>query len=212
MPADDAAVTYYHFTHHANDFSPLLKLLYWRGRQQSAVYALYQHLCSRGFVLANSIALPMSMHQSSESVQSLTYGPAMECSKTGEPLFSFQDDDFSMPLQWLATMIVRSGVVGIEHVLQTVLASHFLGVIDEAKLEEYEKYCPWKKVKHNPQEGACQPDLPSQFGFWLPHGVRAASTEECAEDIAASIGRFNRIEECFREWFGVQADDLLTEA
>lgn len=71
----------------------MIKLLYWRGRQPPAVYSLYQHiLCTRGFMIAESIC------QSSKSVQSLTCrlqrfeGPAKECSKTGEPLFRVQED------------------------------------------------------------------------------------------------------------------------
>lgn len=218
MPADEAAVSYNHFTHHNNDFGPLLQLLYWRGRQQSAVYDLYQELCKRGFIPADSVASPMSMDQSSESVQSLTWrlecfeGPAKECRLAGEALFSFQDGEFFTPLKWLATMIVRSKAVDIEALIQIILASTYLGGTDEAKLEEYEKYCPWKTINCDPQEGACQPDLPSQFGFWLPHGVRVASAQECAEDMQACMGRFERIEECFRDWFGGQLEDSLTAA
>ena len=218
LPADDPAVTYYHFMRHNDDFAPLLKILYWRGRQQSAVYDLYEQLCMRGFILAGNVALPMSITQSSKSVQGLTWllecfeGPASERNILKEDqLFEWQDDDFSLPMQWLATMIVRSSA-DIQDLLQTILASKYLGDIDEAKFEEYMKHCPWKDIKCNPKEGACQPNLPSQFGFWLPHGVRVASEDEFAEDLRACIGRFNRIEECFQEWFGLQPADICTEA
>ncbi|KAL9098560.1 MAG: hypothetical protein Q9163_005805 [Psora crenata] len=218
IPADEGAISYYHFQRHNNDFGPLLKLLYWRGRQQSAVYDLYEQLCMRGFILAGNVSLPMSIDRSSKSVQSLTWllqcfeGPAKESSLTKiEQLFEFQDDDFSLPLKWLATMIVRCSA-DIQDLLQTILATKYLGDIDEAKLEEYIKHCPWKEIKCNREDGACQPNLPSQFGFWLPHGVRITSADEFAEDLRTCMGRFNRIEECFQEWFGLSPEVVLTEA
>jgi len=215
---DEAAVIYYHFQRHNNDFGPLLKLLYWRGRQQSAVYDLYEQLCMRGFILAGNLSLPMSMDKASTSVQSLTWilecfeGPAKERDLTRRvQLFEFQDDNYILPLRWLATMIVRSSA-DIHALLETILATKYLGDLDHAKFEEYKEHCPWKQIKCNREDGACEPNLPSRFGFWLPHGVRTSSKEEFIDDLRACIDRFNGIEECFKEWFGLQPETILTEA
>ena len=217
IPSDDPAISYYHFMNHRDDFGSLLKLLYWRGRQQSAIYDVFEQLCMRGFIMARNVSLPMSIDHTSESVGNLTWllecfeGPAKERDLTTSPnLFELQDDDFSLPLQWLATMIVRSSA-DIESLLETILSSKYLGDIDEAKLEEYKTNCRNKTIVCDPRAGACAPNLPSQFGFWLPHGVRITSEDDFAQDLRACIQRFNRIEACFQEWYGLGPKDLLTE-
>lgn len=213
FPADDAAITYYHFHEHKNDFGPLLKLLYWRGRQQSAIYDVYEQLCMRHFILGTNVILPMSLTRSSHSVQALTWllscfeGPSKEQT---EKLFRFQDDNFLMPLQWLATMIVRSSA-DMGDLLETILAMKYLGELDEEKYEEWKINCPWKEITCDPKEGACPPNLPSQFGFWLPHGVSAKTHEEFINGVRQSVGRFNRIEKLFQGWFGLDPKDICTE-
>ena len=42
--------------------------------------------------------------------------------------------------------------------------------------------------------------------------MRVASKDEFAENLRACVQRFNKIEECFQEWFGLQPADVLTEA
>ncbi|KAI4120964.1 MAG: hypothetical protein LQ338_006642 [Usnochroma carphineum] len=217
-PGDDGATTYYFFKNHNDDFGPLLKLLYWRGRQQSAIYDVYEQLCMRGFIQAYNVGLPMAINRSSESVQNLTWllmcfeGPAKSYSSPGiEKLFPLQDDDFSLPLQWLATMIVRSSADN-QDLPRTILASRYLGDIDDAKFCEYMKYCPFKVIQYNPEEGRCAPDLPGQFGFWLPHGIRTSPDDVFALELRKCIARFNRIEECFQEWFGFKPEEVYTEA
>lgn len=213
IPADDGAVVYYHFHEHNNDFGPLLKLLYWRGRQQSAVYDIYEQLCMRHFILGTNVILPMSLTLTSHSVQALTWllccfeGPSKE---ETDQLFRFQDSKFDMPLQWLATMIVRSSA-DIGYLLETILAMRYLGELDEEKYEEWKINCPWKDITCNPNEGACAPNLPSQFGFWLPHGVSAKTPEDFIDSVRQCMGRFNRIETLFQEWFGLEPKDICTE-
>ncbi|KAL8722335.1 MAG: hypothetical protein Q9225_001183 [Loekoesia sp. 1 TL-2023] len=215
---DEEAISYYYFQKNHDDFGPLLKLLYWRGRQQSAIYDLYEQLCMRGYIQAHNVGLPMSITKESSSVQSLTWllecfeGPAkLSAIPEGDKVLGLHDDDFSLPLQWLATMVVRSST-DITGVLQTIRATYYLGDVDKAKFEEYMQHCLSKRITCNPQEGRCEPNLPSRFGFWLPHGVRTSPEEVFIGDIRKSVARFNRIEECFQEWFGLQPDVIYTEA
>lgn len=70
-----------------------------------------------------------------------------------------------MPLKCLATMIARSSVFDVQDVLRPVLTTDYLGGIDKVSFEEYEKYYPWRTVKRNAQEEACQLNLTSQFGL-----------------------------------------------
>ena len=68
---DDPAMTYYYCRDHKEDYGPLLKLLYWRGRQQSAVFDCFQQLCMRDFVQAGNASLPIDIVKSTDSVVNL---------------------------------------------------------------------------------------------------------------------------------------------
>ena len=119
-------------------------------------------------------------------------GPAKECNPVeNERLFQFQDDDFSLPLKWLATMIVRSSA-DIQDLLETIRCSKYLGDIDEARFAEYMKHCPWKEIRCNQTEGACQPGLPVSlvFGCHTVYGslLKTTSPRICGLASSSSIG------------------------
>ena len=158
----------------------------------------------------------MAIDRASQAVQSLTWllscfeGPS-KASATDEKLFDTQDEEFTLPLQWLATMIVRSSA-DITDLLRTIHATKYLGGLDEAKYEEYQRHCQFKQFICNPQEGRCAANLPQQLGFWLPHGIDTSSEESLGDGLAECLDRFNRIEECFQAWFGFMPEQLYTEA
>ena len=79
------------------------------------------------------------------------------------------------------------------------------------KLEEWKEYCQHKHFKCDSDSGACEPGMPSGFGFWLPHGV-GSSIDGWVAGVRAGMERFNRIEQCFQDWFGLSEDELYTEA
>ena len=114
--------------------------------------------------------------------------------------------EFDLPFRWLATMIVRVSA-DMNGLLENILATKYLGDIDEKALAHFEEHCP----EIDPTAQACEPNLPNQFGFWLPRGIRTATVEEMADDVLACIVVFDRIEECYQEWFGLAPGDLLTE-
>ena len=167
----------------------------------------------RGFTVAANVTLPMAMDRDSPSVESLTWllqcfkGPAEEFSwAKGKRLFKLQDDNFSIPLQWLATMIIRSSA-DMKELPETVRATRYLGDLDGAKYAEYIEYCTTRTMECNPREGSYEAGRPSRLGFWLPHGIRASTPLDFAQDLRACLERFNRIEACYKEWFGL-LDDL----
>ena len=118
--------------------------------------------------------------------------------------------EFNLPLQWLATMIVRSSA-DITILLENILTMKYLGELDEEALTIYHENCLSKSFKCDPTAMACEPNQPNQFGFRLPHGIRTESSQEMAEDLIACLTVFNRIEECYQEWFGLAPGGLLTE-
>lgn len=214
LAADDPAMTYYYYKEHREDYGPLLKLLYWRGRQQSAIFDCFQQLCMRNFVQAGNVSLPMNIVSSTESVLNLASllacfeGPLQvqdEATKV-----ELDGEEFDLPLRWLATMIVRSSA-DITRLLENILAMRYLGDLNERAFAEYKEYRLSDTITCDSKAQACKPCRPNQFGFWLPHGIRITSQEEMAEDLLACIAVFNRIEECYQEWFGLAPGDLLTE-
>ena len=213
---DDPAMTYYYHKDHKEDYGPLLKLLYWRGRQQSAVFDCFQQLCMRDFIQAGNVSLPMDIINSTTSVINLAWllqcfeGPSQVYDSNRETTVDLEGYEFDLPLRWLATMIVRSSA-DINGLLENILAMKYLGQLDEEALAEYKAHCVSKSFKCDPKAQACKPHLPNQFGFWLPHGIRTAPSEQMADDLMACLAVFNRIEECYQEWFSLAPGDLLTE-
>ena len=99
---DDPSTVYYFISPHKNDFGPLLKLLYWRGRQQSAVFDIFQLLVNSDYVRPESLVKPMHVTEHSSGVGSLSwllscYQAVSDAAK--EKYFSGQDDEYTLPLR-----------------------------------------------------------------------------------------------------------------
>ena len=125
-------MTYYYYKDHKEDYGPLLKLLYWRGRQQSAVFDCFQQLCMRDFIQAGNVSLPMDIISSTTSVINLAWllqcfeGPSQVYDSNRETTVELEGYEFDLPLRWLATMIVRSSA-DINGLLENILAMKYLG-------------------------------------------------------------------------------------
>ncbi|MCJ1458405.1 hypothetical protein MMC28_008777 [Mycoblastus sanguinarius] len=223
---DEGIISHRYFQGSEVDLAPLLDILYWRSRQQSAVWDVFCQLVARGYVPFSTLARPMSMSNVSEQVQSLAWllqcfeGPAQEAdmSKDGRR-FMFQDDDLGLPLTWLATMILRaSGDIG--GLLSTIESCQYLGKLDMAAYAEWQEYCPHtskpgSEPPHcccNADEGLGNAEEASQFGFWLPHGIGYMENAEefynAVDDL--HIARFDAIEEAYVEFFGLSPEEILT--
>lgn len=173
----------------------------------------------RGFIWAKNVQLPVSMTEASVSVQGLTWllqcfeGPSKEgWEDEKDKLFSLQGEKlFKMPLQWLATMIIR-GCADIDDLLETILRTKNLGDLDLEEYREWEQHCPkaFRRFECNIMEGSVEEKGPGFFGFWLPHGIQV-SDEEFTTKIREGLKRFTRIEELYREWFAIRPERLCTE-
>lgn len=209
---DDAAIVQSHVQDHRNDFGPLLKILYWRGRQQSAVFDVFIQLLCSNYVRADSLCRSMHTTYPSKSVSQLTWllacfeGPARA---TQTQNFEVQDDDYLLPLRWLATIIIRSGT-DIDNLLNHIMCTGYLGKVDLENIGEFYTHCGYTQFERDPEAGSSEPGLPSGFGFWLPHGV-SADPRDMVKNIRAGIKRFNHIEECFQMWFQLSPTELYTE-
>lgn len=77
-------------------------------------------------------------------------------------------------------------------------------VKDDSKTKPVHFHC-------NPDEGLRATKEPTQFGFWLPHGI---GTKDSAEESFHTIenqyfSRFDAIEEVYVENFGLSEEEIL---
>jgi len=222
---DEGLISYRFFEGDDVYLGPLLDILYWRARQQSAIWDVFCQLVARGYIQFSNLALPMAMSKTSEQAQSLSWllqcfdGPAKESRLPVESRCPFQDSDFDLPFIWLATMVLR-GSGDMDGLLSTIERCEYLGALDMEAYEEWRQHCNHAPkadteadhMQCNPQEGFGKLKEPSQFGFWLPHGIGSADRGENFFDAIEKrhISRFDAIEEAYVEYFGLSQEDILT--
>ena len=192
-----------------------LKILYRRAREQSAVWDIFETLHLRGFVSTNSLRVPMELFASTQAVGGLSWllgcfsGRTMQRKLRVDDVLN--DDLYFVPETWLATMIVR-GCADIHRLLDTILATAYIGNLDEEAYAEYKDNWVGMEFTCNPLELAAESTtLPSSFGFWLPHGVKGDSVDRFIEEVREHIRHFNRIEQVYKAYFSLSDDELLLE-
>ncbi|KAJ5279014.1 hypothetical protein N7478_004386 [Penicillium angulare] len=126
---------------------------------------------------------------------------------------ALQSSDWSVDVEWLATVIARSGR-DYSEILQTIIDSEFLGKVDRSKFDMIQARYPQFNFKQKPldREGSLTTDGKLQpnnntFGFWLPHGV---DSEEASCFTKSGLGNFfDRFDEAERifEAKGIIKDD-----
>lgn len=196
----------------------LLHALYYRGRQQSAIWDLYCALVDKKFLDFDGLFVPIDLTTTTTAVMRAAWLlscfdlPNTERRISGlDPPYELWCFGFAEPTMWLATMIVR-GCNDIEALFDTIPASQFLGLLDPEAYEEYLKDCNIKSFEVNPKEREGSMGKRGPFGFWLPHGLQGANVEEALDKIYPEhVMRFNRIEEAFKGYFNLSDDEILLE-
>ena len=198
-----------------SDLGAILKLLYWRGRQQSAIWDVFEALVHRGYITAESLQRPITLAKNPQATSHLAWligcfeGPVEKAAQDNPPFPLYCE--FEEPVAWLATIIIRS-CADIQNLMETIEHSEFLGVRNEEAFQEYMKWCEPKHFTCNPAERATDnPAEPSVFGLWLPHGVLAQTQHEFTSKVRTHIRRFNRIERAYKAYFNLSDEQLLCE-
>ena len=198
------------------DMGKLITELYWRARQQSAILDCFEVLVVRGFVDVRNIRLPMKMDEVSKPVQGVSWllscfeGPNTDLTYDPDTRPLGHQTGFEEGLVWLATMIVR-GCADVEHLMETIEICRFFGPLNEKAFAEYVKWCNEKRFSCNPSEMEDEPNKPSIFDFWLPHGVNASTAEMALDALQTSVQRFNRIEAAYKAYFKLSDTVLACE-
>lgn len=199
------------------DCGPLIHALYFRGRQQSAIWDLYEILVEQGFIKSEGLRLPVDFGKITDAVHmvsglinclDLPYGEL----NAEEPPYEFCSRPFEEPVFWLATMIVR-GCSDFDRMFDIIERSEFLDKKNPTAYAQYQAQFATKEFVVKPQERVGNSVTASgPFGFWLPHGLQGTTAEEAnARIYPEHIARFNRIEEAFKLWFGIGDDQMVLE-
>lgn len=166
------------------DQGALLHALYYRSRQQSAIWDIYCALVDKKFLDSDGLFVPTDLTASTLAVQRIAWLlscfdlPNKERGLSGlDPQYELWCSEFVEPTLWLSTMIIR-GCNDIEALFDAIRASQSLGLLDPGAYEEYLDQCNIKSFEVNPMERE------GSFG-----GKRARSDFGCLTDCKVRILR-----------------------
>jgi len=123
---------------------------------------------------------------------------------------------FEDPVDWLAIVILRGFEAPIQDILDTIMKSKFLGELDENAFQKYVSDKPYRLKKEYTRDpivclGKPKPHKECAWGFWLPYQLQTNGLSVVTEEFDEGRKRFNAIEKCFRDWFGLKQEDLVLE-
>jgi len=191
----------------------LLKLLYWRGRLQLAIFDVFEILISRGYLSYEALRHPVDLTTVPEDVAALT--GLLECFHGLQATYLQSQQcsyylEFPLAVRWLAVMILREGA-DLQGILSNIAYCRMFGRVDPQKSTEWETRWPGYVFKIRSDTNKVKSGQPNMFSFMLPHGVDTTNPDRVAASIRDFKHLFNRIEALFRGWFKVPEDELYLE-
>jgi hypothetical protein len=204
------------------NYEMLLNNLYWRGRQQSAIFDLWIILCERGFVKWENMETDIDYSNGTIDVHKV--GCWLGCFtavheemrlRECEPFLGFCPADF--PLRWLAIMIARGCSDEAHKIFETIHYTGILGKLDPElikvrmgrRLEDY--YTFWHC---DPKCHGLRPDMPTfrldYFGSWLPNGLGPDTPNWPGQIVHKFMSRFWAVEKAYKDYYAIP-DDILVE-
>ena len=196
------------------DYSTILKLLYWRSRQQSTVWDLFQILCERRFLdMKVSLADPVDFRGQTADVGAIfSLLTCFELPHKDEHLAEsppFEGWDYSDgSIIWLAVMIGR-GCGNPNLMFELIDFTNMLGPLKEDLVLKH------RNSPIQPKVWSCDPHAmagkgPNYFGLWLPHGL-GTDYDTYSHQIHKRIKRFNHIEALYKAYLNLTDEELLLE-
>ena len=195
------------------NYEMLLTNLYWRGRQQSAIWDLYIVLVERGFLKIESLAYPINY--ATNPTATIKIQKYLNCFSFVKAAIDFSNLPFpgyeptQCPTFWLAVMIGRGCAHEPSKMFETI---NFTGFLGKAELEDLEE------VSHRGGTRAwhCDPRLAAGetfqfFGSWLPHGL-GHDVRTYPEKILGCLNRFGRVEEAYKQYYDLPDSVLVEES
>jgi hypothetical protein len=200
-------------------YGDMIQLLYWRGRIQVAVMDVFHTLVTRGLISSVGLSQPIDIADYHKEVQDLAEllccftGTATDMKAKVHSAYGLYFDD---PLQWLVVLILRGFEAPIHDILDTIMECEFLGELDRelyAKFLQRKADDPMRVTSYTLDPNVCldKPGRGVSWGFWLPCRLQTNDPRVVADAFDAGRKRFNAIEKCFRDWFGLTQEQLLLE-
>ncbi|KAJ5116570.1 hypothetical protein N7456_000918 [Penicillium angulare] len=202
----------------APDWKGLLANLYWRSFRQAAIWHLYLYLLSQGLVNRKCLTVPLDLFKSTPNTSVVTLlircfeSIKNDIDKAYQEELPLQGAEWSTDIEWLATMIIRSGA-NIPDCLAAIKRYGCLGDFDTQEHERFKRRFPNPEVTYNDKDRSWTPptdnndsasspafDSPryTMFGFWLPHGLDRDPTTFNTQ-LQKTLHRAAEIESAFQE-------------
>lgn len=208
------------------DNTSFLHALYYRSRQQSAVWDIFKDLHDKKLVDIQALCLPIDLSKHTPVVQNL--GMRLSCFEffqhepntngNGVEPYRLWRYCFTEPMYWLATVIIR-GAKDVTAVLEDISTSEVFGSLNQEALTSYVQCTTAKErefranlTERQPGPKTMKPPM-GPFGFWLPHGVSGSNEQQIMENCdKVKKEHFDRIEAMYKKYFDIPDEVLLLES
>ncbi|KAI9683381.1 MAG: hypothetical protein M1829_005453 [Trizodia sp. TS-e1964] len=204
-----------------SEYGSLLRILYWRGRIQVACLGVFSVLVARGLITLECFLHPIAFHDTTDQVNVLV--SILDCFSgifLSAPRRKYSEDSseplYWYPVQWLAIVIIRGGIESMQRILDEIKQSRFFGEFDELMYEKklaFARECKGAPalLRKTPNICPCEAKMGGSWGFWLPSRLETRLLSDVVTAIREGREHFNRVEKCYRDCFGVKAEDIIPE-
>ncbi|RFU28308.1 hypothetical protein B7463_g8043, partial [Scytalidium lignicola] len=202
------------------DYEMLLNNLYWRGRQQSAIFDLWIILCERGFVRWENMEAHIDYSNGTGDagkvyrwLSCFTAVHEEERLRECEPFPGFCPTEF--PLLWLAIMIARGCSDEPHKIFEIIHYTGILGKLDPKLIQAFVSgWGDHNLLNCDPKCRGLRPDMPTwrmdYFGSWLPNGLGPDKLNWSKEIVHKFMSRFWAVEKAYKDFHAIP-DDILVE-
>jgi hypothetical protein len=201
------------------DYEMLLNNLYWRGRQQSAIWDLWIILCQRGFVKWENMETDIDYSNGTREVSKVycwlacfTAIHEQDLLREHEPFPGFCPTE--SPVKWLAIMIARGCSDEPHKILETIDYTGILGKYDPELTRVFGRSLCDALWSCDPTCHGLREDMPNWkmdfFGSWLPKGLGPDWPNWPEQIVDKFMSRFWAVEKAYKDFYAVP-DDILVE-
>ncbi|KAL8892990.1 MAG: hypothetical protein Q9192_005523 [Flavoplaca navasiana] len=193
----------------------LLHALYWRARQQSAVWKLSTYLVALGLLDPKALEAPVELHGLTDAVRNVWQQLCCFQLPLNEDNLDWEDYPYELwgsyqfsAIRWLAIMITRGCIGDMAEIMEVIAGSRCLGSLN---MEAYDNFlarlacdkslCFTFNLDESKPLGEDMVIPP--FGFWLPNNIPAQIwTKEAMKHVCYETeSKFNNIERAYKNYF-----------
>ncbi|KAL9037056.1 MAG: hypothetical protein Q9180_003943, partial [Flavoplaca navasiana] len=122
----------------------LLQALYWRARQQSAVWRLFSYLVALGLLDPRALEAPVELHRLTHAVRNVWQQLCCFQLPFNEDNLDWEDHPYELwgscqfsAIRWLAIMIARGCIGDVVEIMEVIAGSRCLGSLNKDAYDEY---------------------------------------------------------------------------